>query len=224
MKHLDKDLLRLENRIAELGGLIIESTNRCIRCIETFDKTLTAEIVDNESVINEMEVDIEEDCLKILALHQPVAFDLRFIIVVLKVNNDLERMGDQALNIAERINFLSDLDRLVLDLDFNTMGAICRNMVEKSLEALKQRDVERAQEVVDMDDEVDALHSRNYRVLQRAMEVDPKIVTTAISYLTISNNIERLADLATNIAEEIIFMEGGQVVRHQASEESLQSL
>ena len=224
MKHLDKDLLRLENRIAELGGLIIESTNRCIRCIETFDKTLTAEIVDNESIINEMEVDIEEDCLKILALHQPVAFDLRFIIVVLKVNNDLERMGDQALNIAERINFLSDLDRLVLDLDFNTMGAICRNMVEKSLEALKQRDVERAQEVVDMDDEVDALHSRNYRVLQKAMEVDPKIVTTAISYLTISNNIERLADLATNIAEEIIFMEGGQVVRHQASEESLQSL
>ena len=218
MKHLDKDLLRLENRIAELGGLIIESTNRCIRCIETFDKTLTAEIVDNESIINEMEVDIEEDCLKILALHQPVAFDLRFIIVALKVNNDLERMGDQALNIAERINFLSDLDRLVLDLDFNTMGAICRNMVEKSLEALKQRDVERAQEVVDMDDEVDALHSRNYRVLQRAMEVDPKIVTTAISYLTISNNIERLADLATNIAEEIIFMEGGQVVRHQASE------
>ena len=218
MKHLDKDLLRLENRIAELGGLIIESTNRCIRCIETFDKTLTAEIVDNESVINEMEVDIEEDCLKILALHQPVAFDLRFIIVVLKVNNDLERMGDQALNIAERINFLSDLDRLVLDLDFNTMGAICRNMVEKSLEALKQRDVERAQEVVDMDDEVDALHSRNYRVLQKAMEADPKIVTTAISYLTISNNIERLADLATNIAEEIIFMEGGQVVRHQASE------
>lgn len=218
MKHLDKDLLRLENRIAELGELIIESTNRCIRCIETFDQTLTAEIVDNESIINEMEVDIEEDCLKILALHQPVAFDLRFIIVVLKVNNDLERMGDQALNIAERINFLSDLDRLVLDLDFNTMGAICRNMVEKSLEALKQRDVERAQEVVDMDDEVDALHSRNYRVLQKAMEVDPKIVTTAISYLTISNNIERLADLATNIAEEIIFMEGGQVVRHQASE------
>ena len=218
MKHLDKVLLRLENRIAELGELIIESTNRCIRCIETFDQTLTAEIVDNESIINEMEVDIEEDCLKILALHQPVAFDLRFIIVVLKVNNDLERMGDQALNIAERINFLSDLDRLVLDLDFNTMGAICRNMVEKSLEALKQRDVERAQEVVDMDDEVDALHSRNYRVLQKAMEVDPKIVTTAISYLTISNNIERLADLATNIAEEIIFMEGGQVVRHQASE------
>ena len=218
MKHLDKDLLRLENRIAELGGLIIESTNRCIRCVETFDKTLTAEIVDNESIINEMEVDIEEDCLKILALHQPVAFDLRFIIVVLKVNNDLERMGDQALNIAERINFLSDLDRLVLDLDFNTMGAICRNMVEKSLEALKLRDVERAQEVVDMDDEVDALHSRNYRVLQKAMEADPKIVTTAISYLTISNNIERLADLATNIAEEIIFMEGGQVVRHQAGE------
>ncbi len=218
MKHLDKDLLRLENRIAELGGLIIESTNRCIRCVETFDKTLTAEIVDNESIINEMEVDIEEDCLKILALHQPVAFDLRFIIVALKVNNDLERMGDQALNIAERINFLSDLDRLVLDLDFNTMGAICRNMVEKSLEALKLRDVERAQEVVDMDDEVDALHSRNYRVLQKAMEADPKIVTTAISYLTISNNIERLADLATNIAEEIIFMEGGQVVRHQAGE------
>ena len=128
MKHLDKDLLRLENRISELGRLVIDSTNGCIQCIETFDKTLTAEILAGEDLINEMEVDIEEDCLKILALHQPVAFDLRFIIVVLKVNNDLERMGDQALNIAERINFLSDLDRLALDLDFNTMGSICRNI------------------------------------------------------------------------------------------------
>ena len=220
MKHLDKDLLRLENRISELGRLVIDSTNGCIQCIETFDKTLTAEILASEDLINEMEVDIEEDCLKILALHQPVAFDLRFIIVVLKVNNDLERMGDQALNIVERINFLSDLDRLVLDLDFNTMGSICRNMVEKSLEALKLRDLNRAQEVVNMDDEVDALHARNYRVLQQAMENDPKIITSAISYLTISNNLERLADLATNIAEEIIFMEGGQVIRHQASQES----
>ena len=220
MKHLDKDLLRLENRISELGRLVIDSTNGCIQCIETFDKTLTAEILAGEDLINEMEVDIEEDCLKILALHQPVAFDLRFIIVVLKVNNDLERMGDQALNIAERINFLSDLDRLALDLDFNTMGSICRNMVEKSLEALKLRDLNRAQEVVNMDDEVDALHARNYRVLQQAMENDPKIITPAISYLTISNNLERLADLATNIAEEIIFMEGGQVIRHQASQES----
>ena len=220
MKHLDKDLLRLENRISELGRLVIDSTNGCIQCIETFDKTLTAEILAGEDLINEMEVDIEEDCLKILALHQPVAFDLRFIIVVLKVNNDLERMGDQALNIVERINFLSDLDRLALDLDFNTMGSICRNMVEKSLEALKLRDLNRAQEVVNMDDEVDALHARNYRVLQQAMENDPKIITSAISYLTISNNLERLADLATNIAEEIIFMEGGQVIRHQASQES----
>ncbi|MAI41902.1 MAG: phosphate signaling complex protein PhoU [Candidatus Azotimanducaceae bacterium] len=220
MKHLDKDLLRLENRISELGRLVIDSTNGCIQCIETFDKTLTAEILAGEDLINEMEVDIEEDCLKILALHQPVAFDLRFIIVALKVNNDLERMGDQALNIAERINFLSDLDRLALDLDFNTMGSICRNMVEKSLEALNLRDLNIAQEVVNMDDEVDALHARNYRVLQQAMENDPKIITPAISYLTISNNLERLADLATNIAEEIIFMEGGQVIRHQASQES----
>ena len=140
--------------------------------------------------------------------------------MALKVNNDLERMGDQALNIAERINFLSDLDRLALDLDFNTMGSICRNMVEKSLEALNLRDLNIAQEVVNMDDEVDALHARNYRVLQQAMENDPKIITPAISYLTISNNLERLADLATNIAEEIIFMEGGQVIRHQASQES----
>ena len=217
MKHLDKDLLRLENRISELGRLVIDSTNGCIQCIETFDKTLTAEILAGEDLINEMEVDIEEDCLKILALHQPVAFDLRFIIVALKVNNDLERMGDQALNIAERINFLSDLDRLALDLDFNTMGSICRNMVEKSLEALNLRDLNIAQEVVNMDDEVDALHARNYRVLQQAMENDPKIITPAISYLTISNNLERLADLATNIAEEIIFMEGGQVIRHPAS-------
>ena len=158
---------------------------------------------------------IEEECLKILALHQPVAFDLRYIIVVLKVNNDLERMGDQAVNIAERVTALADMDRLVVDLDFATMGSICGKMVQRSIEALVRQDVVIAQKVLDMDDELDALHSRSYKTLQNVMKEDLSTIVPAISHLTISNNLERLGDLATNIAEEIIFMEEGEVVRHQ---------
>ena len=215
MKHLDRDLFALQDRIVELGGMVEAATNRCIQCIENFDLTLAQEILDGEETINEMEVAIEEECLKILALHQPVAFDLRYIIVVLKVNNDLERMGDQAVNIAERVTALADMDRLVVDLDFATMGSICGKMVQRSIEALVRQDVVIAQKVLDMGDELDALHSRSYKTLQNVMKEDLSTIVPAISHLTISNNLERLGDLATNIAEEIIFMEEGEVVRHQ---------
>ena len=214
-KHLEKDLVRLSDRISELGSLVFDSTVKCMVMLQNFDQMIADEILRTEDHINKTEVDIEEECLKVLALHQPVAGDLRFLIVVLKVNNDLERMGDQVVNIAERIKFLADKERVVADLDFTSMGEISSKMVNQAVSSLVRRDSASAREVLAMDDELDALHARSYRVLQEAMKQNPEIVTSAVSYLTISANLERLGDLATNIAEDIIFMEEGEVIRHQ---------
>ncbi|MBT5700217.1 MAG: phosphate signaling complex protein PhoU [Gammaproteobacteria bacterium] len=214
-KHFDKDLIKLNEKISKLGSLIVESSAKSIVMLQNFDLSIAAEIFASEVAVNEMEVEIENECLKVLALHQPVAADLRFLIVVLKVNNDLERMGDQFVNIAERVRFLKDQPRVVSDIDLVKMGEVGSRMVGLSMTALTMRDPEIAREVLQMDDELDALHSRSFQVLQDAMRKNKEMITPAISYMTISSNLERLGDLATNIAEEIIFMQEGEVVRHQ---------
>ena len=214
-KHLERDLNQLSDQISDLGALVSESTSKCMVMLQTFDRGIAKEIVETEARVNTTEVEIEEECLKVLALHQPVAGDLRFLIVVLKVNNDLERMGDQVVNIAERVSFLADKERVVADLDFVAMGDIASRMVSQSVKALVKRDSLMAREVLAMDDDLDAMHARTYRVIQDVMAGNPDIVIPGVSYLTISSNLERLGDLATNIAEEIIFMEEGEVIRHR---------
>ena len=214
-KHLERDLNQLSNQISDLGALVSESTSKCMVMLQTFDRGIAKKIVETEAEVNTTEVEIEEECLKVLALHQPVAGDLRFLIVVLKVNNDLERMGDQVVNIAERVSFLADKERVVADLDFVAMGDLASRMVNQSVKALVKRDSSMAREVLAMDDDLDAMHARTYRVIQDVMAGNPDIVISGVSYLTISSNLERLGDLATNIAEEIIFMEEGEVIRHR---------
>lgn len=223
-KHLERDLTHLGDQISELGSMVTDSAAKSIVMLQNFDKVIAGEILETEEKINEMEVEIEEECLKVLALHQPVAGDLRFLIVTLKVNNDLERMGDQVVNIAERVMFLVDKERVVADLDFIAMGEIASKMVNQAVTALVRRDSQMAAEVIDMDDELDALHARSFKVLQEVMADNPAIITPAMSYLTISSNLERLGDLATNIAEDIIFMEEGEVIRHQVDPDILGSL
>lgn len=214
-KHFERDLTRLNERISDLGTLIVESAAKSTVMLQNFDLGIADEVLTTEVSVNEMEVEIENECLKILALHQPVAADLRFLIVVLKVNNDLERMGDQVVNIAERVRFLKDQPRVVSDIDLVKMGEIGSRMVRLSITALTMRDPDIAREVLEMDDELDALHARSFQVLQDAMKKNTDMIAPAISYMTISSNLERLGDLATNIAEEIIFMQEGEVVRHQ---------
>ena len=213
-KHLERDLTNLSDRISDLGAMVVDSTAKVMQVLQSFDTVLIDEITQAEDQINEMEVYIEEECLKVMALHQPVAIDLRFLMVVLKVNNDLERMGDQVVNIAERIKFLIDQERIVADLDFVKMGEISSAMVRKAVKSLVNRDSKTAHEVLTMDDDLDALHARSYKILQEVMMKDPKMVIPGVSYLTISSNLERLGDLATNVAEEIIFMMEGEVIRH----------
>ena len=213
-KHLQRDIERLRKNILMLGTLVEEATDKSIKAITRTDEKMLDELFRGEERINQMEVDIEEECLKVLALHQPVATDLRFIVAVLKVNNDLERMGDQAINIADRIRHLIGKTPLTGLVDFAAMGEVARRMVHLSLEALVERDVDLARRVGEMDDELDDMHAGNYDIMQEAMAKDPAIIETAVSYLTISSNLERIGDLSTNIAEETIFMEEGDVVRH----------
>ena len=214
-KHFEKDLTRLNEKISDLGMLVVESSAKSTVMLQNFDLSIADEILASEGRVDEMEVEIENECLKLLALHQPVAADLRFLIVVLKVNNDLERMGDQVVNIAERVRFLKDQPRVVSDIDLVKMGEIGSRMARLAITALTMRDPDIAPDVLTMDAELNALHARSFQVLQNAMEKNAEMIAPAISYMTISSNLERMGDLATNIAEEIIFMQEGEIIRHQ---------
>jgi len=162
-----------------------------------------------------MEVKIEEDCLKILALHQPVAGDLRFIVVVLKVNNDLERMGDFATNIAKRAQELMKHEPLSTLPEFvNELPDSVRTMVRYSLDALVKLDDVLARKVIDMDDRVDEINRNMYEAIKAVIEESPAKTDIAMSLLSTSRYMERIADLSTNIAEDVIFMVDGRVVRH----------
>ena len=173
------------------------------------------EVLRLEDHINEMEVKIEEDCLKILALHQPVAGDLRFIVVSLKVNNDLERMGDFAKNIAKRARELMQEEPISTLPEFvNELPNLVRTMVRNSLDALVKLDVSLAREVIAMDDKVDEINRAMYQEVTRVAKENASKTEVAISLLSTSRYMERIGDLSTNIAEDVIFMVEGRVIRH----------
>lgn len=212
--HLQRDLDHLRKDILQLGSLVRESTLKSIELFNTQALSLAEEVNTLELHINELEVEIEENCLKILALHQPVAIDLRFIVVVMKVNNDLERMGDQAVNIAKRVTSLMKEESHTFELPLDAMTDTVQDMVALSLEALVNQDPDLARRVVQIDDLLDDLNAKNYQALRAGVEETPALFSQAMSLATISSNLERIGDLCTNIAEEVIFMVEGKVIRH----------
>ena len=214
-KHLEKDVNQVRNRILDLGEMVAESIETASAMIQNYDLVLVNQVYEVEHLIDKIEVEIEEECLKVLALHQPVSENLRFLIVVLKVNNDLERMGDQLKNIAERIEYISDKDRVVADLNLHSMAELCSKMVKESIVALTQQDAKKARTVLELDDELDIMHAATYKTLTEVMLDKSESIRAALSLLTVSSNLERIGDLATNIAEEIISMEEGEIVRHK---------
>ena len=213
--HLQRDLDSLKKDIVHLGSLVQNSTQSVVEFLGTKSEQQLQDVLEYEDRINELEVDIEENCLKVLALHQPVAIDLRFIIVIMKVNNDLERMGGQAVNITHRVKSLMDGPELPISLPIDEMTTAVQKMVSLSLEALVSQDPAIARKVVDMDDIVDDLNAQTYDLIRETIQANPSLVNSAMSMATISSNLERIGDLCTNIAEEVIFMVEGQVIRHQ---------
>ena len=213
--HLQRDLEALKKEVLQLGNLVESAINTAILSLNNREADLADKVMQYEEEINNKEVYIEEECLKILALHQPVAVDLRFIVVVLKVNNDLERMGDFAKNIAKRAIFLAAKPPVPVFEEFTAeLPVMVRSMVRKSLDALVTLDVELARSVIDMDDRVDELNIRMYAEVHRIINEDASKSEVAINMLSTSRYMERIADLSTNIAEDVMFMVEGRVVRH----------
>lgn len=217
MKHLSRDLARLEQEILAVGGMVEEQLRKATAALIERRTELSDLVVAGDARIDAKEVEVEEECLKVLALHQPVAGDLRFLVAVLKVNNDLERMGDLAVNVAERARELAEGPPLPPVIDLPRMVGAVRGMVAGCLDALVRRDPAAARAVCERDDEVDALYERNFASLQELMERDPGAVRRAIHALSASRHLERIADLATNIAEDVVFMVEGDVIRHGAA-------
>ena len=214
--HLDKDLTKLKVAIQNLGLLTTAAVNNAIHALVGVNSELANTVLAQSSAIDEQEVLIEEECLKMLALHQPVAKDLRHIVAILKVNNDLERMGDFADNIAKRALAIDEANKISLPQDFiEVLPSHIEKMLKLTLESLLDLDVSKAQQVIEMDDFVDDINKQMYSDIKVRITENIADIDSALSFLSSSRYIERIADLTTNIAEDVIFMVEGEVVRHK---------
>jgi phosphate transport system protein len=213
-RYLIRELDKIKKKILSLGALVEERVRMTSTAVDNRDAAIAQKIIDTDWEIDEMEVEVEEECLKILALHQPVAVDLRFIVTAIKINNDLERIGDQAVNIAERVLTISKRPEMDFIFDYLPMAEKAETMLKMSLDALVNVDVDLAFKVITLDDEVDALKTLAYDRIKAAIKQQPGRVGYLINLLLISRHLERLADHATNIAEEVIYLIEGEIVRH----------
>lgn len=211
---LHKELEHLEKQLLALTAIVEENVQLSYRALAERDVPLAERLIASDEVVNRKEVELEEECLKILALHQPVANDLRMIIAILKINNNLERIADQAVNISERTVDLARFPQINCPLNLNDMAQKVIVMLERSIVALINADLEVAQNVLELDEEVDTLHSHNYKLFKDYIRQNPDTIDTVLNYLTTSRHLERVADLATNIAEDVIYLNEGTIVRH----------
>jgi len=218
-KHLRRDLEQIESGILEIGGLVEQNIATAITALVGRRPELARQVLDIDEEIDRREVDLEEECLKTLALHQPVATDLRFIIAVIKVNSTLERMGDLACNIARGALRLADLLAGRHPVDLAHMGGQVRGMVDQSLNALVRLDAETAREVLAYDDEVDAENSAVCDEMKGLLREDTGSVEYAVQTLLAARHLERIADHATNIAEDVVFLIEGDIIRHGGAAE-----
>lgn len=215
MKHFQRELDTIKKMILSLGALVEQRVHRIKQAIEDRDVDLAKEIVHLDHEIDEMEVEIEEECLKIIALHQPVAADLRFIVAVIKINNDLERIGDQVVNIAQRVVRIAKRPVAPYHFDYSVMADKAEAMLRMSLDSLVNQDLDQAIKVLHLDDEVDNIKDQAYDRIKQAMANGlTEDIGYMINLLLISRHLERLADHATNIAEEVVYMIEGEIVRH----------
>jgi phosphate transport system protein len=213
-KRLQRELEKTKKSILALGAMVEDRIRMAIKAIESWDADLAKEIIRRDYEIDELEIEVEEECLKILALHQPVAVDLRFLIAVIKINSELERIGDEAVNIANRVSNISKRKRLELYFDFKELAEKAAAMLRMSLDALVNLDLDLAFKVLTLDDEVDRMHREIYDKIKEVMARNPEYVTYLINLYTTSRHLERVGDHSTNIAEEVIYLIEGEIVRH----------
>ena len=213
-RHFHEELDALKQTLLAMGGLVEDQIRRVMRALIDRDSQLAQEVIERDRQVNAWDVEIDEKCVELLALHQPTAIDLRFITTTLKIVTDLERIGDQAVNIAQRALELNREPQLKPYVDLPRMAEKAQRMVKESLDAFVSRDTALAREVCAEDSEVDALREQVFRELLTFMMEDPRTIPRAIRLILISRFLERVADHATNIAEMVIYMVESKMVRH----------
>ena len=216
MRHFVEELDQLKTKLLEMSSLVEAAIQRSISAVTQKDRSAADEVFRNETRINAIEVEIDEFAINLLALHQPMAADLRLIVAALKINTDLERMGDLSVNIAQRAMSLMEEPMIKPMIDIPHIAGLVENMVRKSLDAFVTRDADLARSVLASDDAVDSLRTATYHELVSFMESDPSNIKPALDLLAITRNLERLADHSTNIAEDVLFLVKGIDVRHHA--------
>jgi phosphate transport system protein len=210
----ESDLLRLQEKVLRMGGLVEDSISRGLEALVERKADLARETIERDHLVNRLEVEIDEQCIELLALRQPAAGDLRLIITGLKISTDLERIGDLGVNVSERVLELLEAPPLKPLIDLPRMADRTRAMLRDSLDAYVRRDPELAQDVCGRDDEVDDLNKQIFRELLTYMLENPVNIPRALSLGAIGRYLERIADHATNIAEMVIYLVKGKDIRH----------
>jgi phosphate transport system protein len=221
MRHFAEELEELNQALLEMGGLVESSIHSSVQALVEHDDRLARRVVEDETLINRMELDIDARVTRLLALNQPVAGDLRLLVMCLKINTDLERMGDLAVNVAERA---ISLNKLAAPLgqplrEMPRMASMVEDMLHRTFDAFVRRDAEQASAILPADDDVDNLRDGVYHELIATMRRDPTLVEPAIHLMFVARSLERIADHATNIAEDVIYLVRGVDVRHHHAEE-----
>jgi phosphate transport system protein len=213
-KHLEREMEHLKKSVIDLGTLVESAVNDATRAFREMNSPLCESVISKDIEIDQMEIKVEEECLKMLALYQPVARDLRFIVTVLKINSDLERIGDLAVNIGKCAKFLSGMPRLDTQFHFSQIIQKTVLMLKKSLDSLVNMDSKLAYEVCSLDDEVDELKRQQELDITERIRNHPEEVESMLKFLSVSRYLERIADHATNISEDVIYSAAGDIIRH----------
>jgi phosphate transport system protein len=218
MRHFSVELEELNQSLLQMGGLVEQSIRRAVQSVVEREKEVAKQVMRDEERVNQMQLEIDAATTRLLALNQPVARDLRLLTAILKINTDLERMGDLAVNIAERAISLANRPRLKAMVDIPKMASLTESMLLKSLDAFVKGDADLATSVLLADNEVDTLRDVVYTELVALMQREPVVVPGAVDLMFVARNLERIADHSTNIAEDVIFLVRGEDVRHHHSQ------
>jgi phosphate transport system protein len=214
-----KEIDKLKRQILTLSAKVENDVGTAVRAADNLDAALAREVVNREELTNTMEVDVEEECLKILALYQPVASDLRYIVAVLKINQDLERIGDLAVHIAERALFLCKPPQVAIPVRLEQMANKTQLLLKKVLDAFVNVDEASAREVCAADSEIDGMNLEIFQQVKEAIIEHPRRFEVLLQIIHIARHLERIADHATNIAEDLIYLIEGKIVRHRSTAE-----
>jgi phosphate transport system protein len=214
LRHFHEELEQVKEKTLKLGSLVETMVERAVASLVDRDSRLAEEIIASDQKVDSLDVEIDEDCIRLLALQQPAAKDLRFITTAMKITTDLERMADQAVNICQRAIELNEEPQLKPYIDIPVMSQLSQKMMRESLDAFVRRDAELARQVIPEDNKVDSLKNQVFRELLTFMMEDPRTIPRAIRLILVSRHLERIADHATNIAEMVVFLVEGKNIRH----------